>query len=68
VGRAARRRQCVARCGHVLAYLGHEYDRGASLVEQAVALNPNLAIGLVQLQLLAIAHFGAMMDFVATGA
>ncbi len=34
----------LARCGHVLAYLGHEYDRGASLVEQAVALNPNLAI------------------------
>jgi TolB-like protein/class 3 adenylate cyclase len=36
----------LARCGHVLAYLGHEheYDRGATLVEQAVALNPNLAI------------------------
>src|SRR5260370_31213539 len=30
--------------GHVLTYLGREYDRGASMVEQAVALNPNLAI------------------------
>ncbi len=30
--------------GHVLTYLGHEYDRGASMVEQAVALNPNLAM------------------------
>ena len=34
----------LARCGHVLAYLAHQYDRGASLVEQAVALNPNLAM------------------------
>ncbi|WMT73334.1 adenylate/guanylate cyclase domain-containing protein [Bradyrhizobium sp. Ash2021] len=34
----------LARCGHVVTYLGHEYDRGASLVEQAVALNPNLAM------------------------
>ena len=34
----------LARSGHVLTYLAHEYDRGASLVEQAVALNPNLAI------------------------
>ena len=34
----------LARSGHVLAYLGHDYDRGASMVEQAVALNPNLAI------------------------
>jgi TolB-like protein/class 3 adenylate cyclase len=33
----------LSRSAHVLAYLGHEYDRGASLVEQAVALNPNLA-------------------------
>ena len=33
----------LSRSGHVLTYLGHEYDRGASLVEQAVALNPNLA-------------------------
>ena len=34
----------LAISGHVLTYLGHEYDRGASMVEQAVALNPNLAI------------------------
>jgi adenylate cyclase len=34
----------LARSGHVLTYLGHEYDRGASMAEQAVALNPNLAI------------------------
>jgi TolB-like protein/class 3 adenylate cyclase len=33
----------LARSGHVLAYLGREYDRGASMIEQAVALNPNLA-------------------------
>jgi TolB-like protein len=33
----------LARCGHVLAYFEHEYDRGLSMVEQAVALNPNLA-------------------------
>jgi TolB-like protein/class 3 adenylate cyclase len=34
----------LARSGHVLTYLGHEYDRGASMVEQAVSLNPNLAM------------------------
>ncbi len=34
----------LARCGHVLTYFGHEYDRGLSMVEQAVVLNPNLAI------------------------
>jgi TolB-like protein/class 3 adenylate cyclase len=34
----------LARSGHLLAYLGREFDRGASMVEQAVALNPNLAI------------------------
>jgi TolB-like protein/class 3 adenylate cyclase len=34
----------LARSGHVLTYLGREYDRGASMVEQAIALNPNLAI------------------------
>jgi adenylate cyclase len=34
----------LARAGHVLTYLGREYDRGVSMVEQAVALNPNLAI------------------------
>ena len=33
----------LASSGHVLAYLGREYDRGASMIEQAVALNPNLA-------------------------
>ncbi|PYV46952.1 MAG: adenylate/guanylate cyclase domain-containing protein, partial [Acidobacteria bacterium] len=35
----------LARCGHVLTYLGHEYERGLSMVDQAVALNPNLATG-----------------------
>jgi TolB-like protein/class 3 adenylate cyclase/Tfp pilus assembly protein PilF len=34
----------LARCGYVLTYFGHEYDRGLSMVEQAVALNPNLYI------------------------
>jgi TolB-like protein/class 3 adenylate cyclase len=34
----------LARSAHVLTYLGHEYDRGTSMVEQAIALNPNLAI------------------------
>jgi TolB-like protein/class 3 adenylate cyclase/Tfp pilus assembly protein PilF len=34
----------LARSGHVLTYLGYEYDRGASMVEQAVTLNPNLGI------------------------
>jgi TolB-like protein/class 3 adenylate cyclase len=34
----------LSKCGHVLTYLGREYDRGASMVEQAVALNPNLAM------------------------
>jgi TolB-like protein/class 3 adenylate cyclase/Tfp pilus assembly protein PilF len=33
----------LARAGHVLTYLGHEYDLGASMVEQAVGFNPNLA-------------------------
>jgi adenylate cyclase len=33
----------LARAGHVLTYLGHEYDLGASMVAQAVELNPNLA-------------------------
>lgn len=33
----------LARSGHALTYLGLEYDRGASLVEQAIALNPNLS-------------------------
>jgi TolB-like protein/class 3 adenylate cyclase len=34
----------LALSGHTLTYLGSEYDRGASMVDQAVALNPNLAI------------------------
>jgi TolB-like protein/class 3 adenylate cyclase len=34
----------LARSSHVLTYLGGEYARGESMVEQAVALNPNLAI------------------------
>ena len=34
----------LARCGHVIGYVGHEYDRAWSIVEQAVALNPNLAV------------------------
>jgi TolB-like protein/class 3 adenylate cyclase len=34
----------LARSGHILAYLGREYDRGASMIDQAVALNPNLWI------------------------
>jgi TolB-like protein/class 3 adenylate cyclase len=34
----------LARAGHALAYLGREYDRAAAMVEQAVELNPNLAI------------------------
>jgi TolB-like protein/class 3 adenylate cyclase len=34
----------LAVSGHVLTYLGHEYDRGASMVERAVELNPNLAV------------------------
>jgi TolB-like protein/class 3 adenylate cyclase/tetratricopeptide (TPR) repeat protein len=33
----------LARSSHVLTYLGHEYDRGMSMVERAVTLNPNLA-------------------------
>ncbi len=39
----------LARCGHVLTYFGYEYDRGLSMVEQAVALNPNLAVGWLSL-------------------
>jgi adenylate cyclase len=33
----------LARSGHVLTYLGLEFDRGLSMVEQAVALNQNLS-------------------------
>ena len=34
----------LARSGHILTYIGREYDRGSSMVEQAIALNPNLAV------------------------
>ena len=34
----------LARAGQVLAYLGHEYDRGAAMVDLSITLNPNLAI------------------------
>lgn len=33
----------LARSAQALTYLGLEYDRGASLAEQAIALNPNLS-------------------------
>ncbi|MBN9086172.1 MAG: CadC-family transcriptional regulator [Reyranella sp.] len=33
----------LARAGHVLTYLGRQYDRGMAMTERAVALNPNLA-------------------------
>jgi adenylate cyclase len=34
----------LARSGHVLTYLGRQYDRGLAMVDQAVALNPNLSV------------------------
>lgn len=34
----------LATAGHVLTYIGHEYERGVAMVEEAVALNPNLAM------------------------
>jgi adenylate cyclase len=34
----------LARAGHVLTYLGRQYDRGMAMTEQAVGLNPNLAV------------------------
>jgi TolB-like protein/class 3 adenylate cyclase/Tfp pilus assembly protein PilF len=34
----------LARSGHVLTYLGREFDRGASMVEEAISINPNLAV------------------------
>src|SRR5260370_33569126 len=34
----------LATAGHVLTYLGHEYERGVAMVEQAVAPHPNLAL------------------------
>ncbi|MBI5322349.1 MAG: tetratricopeptide repeat protein [Bradyrhizobium sp.] len=33
----------LARSGHVLTYLGHEFDLGASMIEEALIRNPNLA-------------------------
>jgi adenylate cyclase len=33
----------MAQAAHTLTYLGAEYERGASLAEQAIALNPNLS-------------------------
>jgi adenylate cyclase len=33
----------LARSGHVLTYLGHEFDLGASMTEEALVRNPNLA-------------------------
>jgi TolB-like protein/Tfp pilus assembly protein PilF len=34
---------CLARSGHVLTYLGREFDLGASMIEEALVRNPNLA-------------------------
>jgi TolB-like protein len=34
----------LARAGHALAYIGREYDLGLSLVDRAIALNPNLGV------------------------
>jgi tetratricopeptide (TPR) repeat protein len=34
----------LARSAHILAYLGHQYDKAAILCEEAVALNSNLAL------------------------
>lgn len=31
----------IARCGIVVLFVGHDFDRGVSLLERAVALNPN---------------------------
>jgi TolB-like protein len=33
----------LARAAHALVYLGQEYERGSDMIEQAVALNPNLS-------------------------
>jgi adenylate cyclase len=35
----------LSRSAKVLAYIGHEFDRASSLVERAITLNPNLAVG-----------------------
>ena len=38
----------LARCGHALTYFEHEYDRGLSMVEQAVALTQiSLLLGIL---------------------
>jgi TolB-like protein len=34
----------LARSAHVLTFLGHEYEQTDAMIEQAVALNPNLAM------------------------
>jgi TolB-like protein/class 3 adenylate cyclase len=34
----------LARAGQVLVYLGHEFDRGAAMVDLSISINPNLAI------------------------
>ncbi len=34
----------LALSAHVLTYLGHEYDRGAAMADEAIALNANLAV------------------------
>ena len=34
----------LARSAHVLTFLGHEYEETDAMVEQAVVLNPNLAV------------------------
>jgi len=34
----------LARSAHVLTFLGHEYEQTDAMIEQAVALNPNLAV------------------------
>jgi|GEM_PF-2387663 len=35
---------CLARAAQTLAYLGKEYERATALIEQAIVLNPNLAM------------------------
>jgi len=37
----------LAQCAHPMAYICHQFDRGAWLAERAVTLNPNLASGWV---------------------
>jgi TolB-like protein/Tfp pilus assembly protein PilF len=34
----------LARCGHAFVFFGRDYERGMSMVEQAVALNSNLSV------------------------